>query len=154
MPTTRSLHSSFVPSLYTSYFVLSYVLLHSTLLNKPLAMCLTILSVEFGRPISRLLLSFTSTITVVLILPTSSHQLQFCILIHFIFMSVQSFLPIFFACPHHLCLPNICPSMLGGSLVTMAWHILRLWMQGMTSRYEAEDSQQEPILQLGSWAWG
>jgi hypothetical protein len=57
---------------------------------------------------------------------------------------------------------HIC-SMLGGSLVTTAWHILRLQMErrlpDMESsceyiEYAVADSQQGVVLQVGSWVWG
>jgi len=52
--------------------------------------------------------------------------------------------------------------MLGGSLVTTAWHVLRLWMEGRPLDAEGSckyieqavtDSQQGVVFQLGGWAW-
>jgi hypothetical protein len=52
---------------------------------------------------------------------------------------------------------------LGGSLVTMAWHVLRLRMEGSPLGMEGSckyieqavsDSRQGVVLQLGGWAWG
>jgi hypothetical protein len=49
--------------------------------------------------------------------------------------------------------------MLVGSLVTTAWHVLRLRMEETASSYEyikkaVTDSRQWVVLQLGDWVWG
>jgi hypothetical protein len=53
--------------------------------------------------------------------------------------------------------------MLGGSLVTTAWRVLRLRMEGSPAgtegsceyiEYAVADSRQGVVLQLGGWVWG
>jgi len=41
--------------------------------------------------------------------------------------------------------------MLGGSFVTMAWHVFRLWMEGSCNyiKYAIANIQQGAVLQLG-----
>jgi hypothetical protein len=53
--------------------------------------------------------------------------------------------------------------MLGGSLVTVSWCLLRLQLEGSPPvmegsseciEYAVTDSRQGVILQLGGWVWG